>query len=123
MEQKSIKLQAREQLEKFLGDDTEYYHSTDTLYKDLPEYTRKLLQDKGFENLFLAWNPRYLTKGYIEYLPTFGTKEDDGEYWHGKLMWRFVGWHCGDKYPPERLRQIRKERLKKYEEAANAEEE
>lgn len=77
-------------------------------YKDLPEYVQELLKKPGFETLFLMKNPRYLTKGFIEFLPDFGTKEKDKEYWHGKLFWRFVGWNINKKYTGADLREIRK---------------
>ena len=84
------------------------------VYKDLPQFVLELFKRPGFEGLFLTKNPRYLTLGYIDYLPDFGTRNEkksaEDDYWHGKMMWRFVGWNIGKKYTGEQLREIRKEK-------------
>lgn len=83
--------------------------SPNSKYRELPDYVQDLLKNPGFENLFLAKNPRYLTRGYIDFLPDFGTKAKDKEYWHGKMFWRFVGWDINKKYSGTDLQRIRKE--------------
>jgi len=85
------------------------------IYKDLPDYVQKLIkQYEGFERIFLGWNPKYITKGIVAYLPDFGSKDKDDinykSYWAGKLMWHYVGWNINKKYIGEDLRALRKER-------------
>lgn len=84
-------------------------------YPDLPQYVLKLFKHEGYEQAFLLHNPRYITKGYIEYLPDFDDRptiikkgKEIKNYWNGKLFWRYVGWGVGKKYSGADLRALRK---------------
>ncbi len=86
-------------------------------YPGIPQFVLKLMKNPEFELQFLMQNPRYITKGYVEYLPDFDdrptiTKKgtEVKNYWHGKLIWKYVGWGVGKKYSGADLRAIRKEK-------------
>lgn len=75
----------------------------------LPDYIKKLiLNTSGFEHLFLSWNPRFLEKHFIDYLPDYETDKKSKRY--GKMKWRFVGWNNKSKWTGEELREMRKQR-------------